>query len=73
MYKPKSIHGLKHLQGKLAYLRRFILNLARRCQPFSRLMKKDVPFEWDQARTTTFENIKSYLINPLVLVAPIPC
>ncbi|XP_019251292.1 PREDICTED: uncharacterized protein LOC109230224 [Nicotiana attenuata] len=33
----------------MAYLRRFISNLARKCQPFSRLMKKGVPFEWDQA------------------------
>ncbi|XP_060180738.1 uncharacterized protein LOC132610466 [Lycium barbarum] len=72
MPEPRDIHELKSLQGKLAYLRRFISNLAGRCQPFSRLMKKDIPFEWDQACANAFESIKSYLMNPPVLVAPIP-
>ncbi|KAH0652872.1 hypothetical protein KY289_030550 [Solanum tuberosum] len=43
MPRPKYIHELKSLQGKLAYLRRFISNLAGRWQPFGRLMKMDVP------------------------------
>lgn len=72
MPEPKNIHELKSLQGKLAYLRRFISNLSGRCQPFSRLMKKDVPFEWDQTCANGFENIKSYLMKPPVLLAPIP-
>ncbi|XP_070041508.1 uncharacterized protein [Nicotiana tomentosiformis] len=71
MPKPRDIHELKSLQGKLAYLRRFISNLARRCQPFSRLMKKGVPFKWDQACSNAFESIKTYLIKPPVLAAPI--
>ncbi|KAL0282140.1 UNVERIFIED_CONTAM: hypothetical protein Sangu_2968000 [Sesamum angustifolium] len=49
MPEPRNIHELKSLQGKLAYLQRFISNLAGRCQPFSRLMKKDVQFQWDEA------------------------
>ncbi|KAK4404358.1 Transposon Tf2-12 polyprotein [Sesamum angolense] len=72
MPEPRNIHELKSLQGKLAYLRRFILNLAGRCQPFSRLMKKDVPFQWDEACDKAFKSIKSYLRKPPVLVAPIP-
>ncbi|XP_012839468.1 PREDICTED: uncharacterized protein LOC105959853 [Erythranthe guttata] len=70
--EPRNIHELKSLQGKLAYLRRFISNLAGRCQPFSRLMKKNVPFEWDEACTSAFESIKSYLTKPPVLIAPVP-
>ncbi|KAL0427728.1 UNVERIFIED_CONTAM: hypothetical protein Slati_2947600 [Sesamum latifolium] len=71
MPEPRNIHELKSLQGKLAYLRRFISNLAGRCQPFSRLMKKDVPFEWDEACDKVFKSIKSYLMKPPVLVAPV--
>ncbi|KAL0455087.1 UNVERIFIED_CONTAM: Transposon Tf2-12 polyprotein, partial [Sesamum latifolium] len=71
MPEPRNIHELKSLQGKLAYLRRFISNLAGRCQPFSRLMKKDVPFEWDEACDKAFKSIKSYLMKPPVLVAPV--
>ncbi|XP_020421291.1 uncharacterized protein LOC109949621 [Prunus persica] len=42
-----------------------------RCQPFSRLMKKDVPFVCDQACQNTLESIKQYLLNPPVLMEPI--
>ncbi|XP_075086304.1 uncharacterized protein LOC142169011 [Nicotiana tabacum] len=72
MPEPKDIYELKSLQGKLAYLRRFISNLVGRCQPFSHLMNKGVPFEWDQACRNAFESIKSYLMKPPVRVAPIP-
>ncbi|KAL0293309.1 UNVERIFIED_CONTAM: Transposon Tf2-12 polyprotein [Sesamum radiatum] len=71
MPEPRNIHKLKSLQGKLAYLRRFISNLAGRCQPFSRLMKKDVPFQWDEACDKAFKSIKFYLMKPPVLVAPV--
>ncbi|KAL0378566.1 UNVERIFIED_CONTAM: Transposon Tf2-12 polyprotein [Sesamum radiatum] len=71
MPEPRNIHELKSLQGKPAYLRRFISNLPGHCQPFSRLMKKDVPFEWDEACDKAFKSIKSYLMKPPVLVAPV--
>ncbi|KAL0394750.1 UNVERIFIED_CONTAM: hypothetical protein Slati_4441200 [Sesamum latifolium] len=71
MPEPQNFHELKSLQGKLAYLRRFISKLVGRCQPFSRLMKKDVPFEWDEACDKAFKSIKSYLMKPPVLVAPV--
>ena len=47
MVEPTNIHELKSLQGKLAYLRRFISNLVGKCQPFNPLMKKGFLFEWD--------------------------
>ncbi|KAL0327107.1 UNVERIFIED_CONTAM: Pro-Pol polyprotein [Sesamum angustifolium] len=72
MPKPRNIHELKSLQGKIEYLRRFISNLADRCQLFSRLMKKDVPFQWDEAYDKAFKSIKSYLMKPPVLVALVP-
>ncbi|XP_019252812.1 PREDICTED: uncharacterized protein LOC109231618 [Nicotiana attenuata] len=46
------------------------IDQAKVCQPFSRLMKKGVPFEWDQACRNAFESTKSYLIKPPVLAAP---
>ncbi|KAK4397453.1 hypothetical protein Sango_1581900 [Sesamum angolense] len=72
MPEPRNIHELKSLQEKLAYLQRFISNLADRCQSFSRLMKKDVPFQWDEAFDKAFKSIKSNLMKPPVLVAPVP-
>ncbi|KAL0458333.1 UNVERIFIED_CONTAM: hypothetical protein Slati_0460500 [Sesamum latifolium] len=72
MPEPQNIHKLKSLQGKLAYLRRFISNLVGQCQPFSRIMKKGVTFEWDEACRNAFRSIKSYLMKPPVLIAPVP-
>jgi hypothetical protein len=68
---PSDLTELKSLQGRLAYIRRFISNLSGRCQPFSHLMKKNVKFEWGKECRNAFENIKRYLSNPPVLAAPI--
>ncbi|GAA0162579.1 hypothetical protein LIER_18641 [Lithospermum erythrorhizon] len=52
--EPRNIHELKSLQENLAYLRRYISNLAGKCEPFSKLMKKGTPFQWDAECSTTF-------------------
>ncbi|MCQ7416341.1 reverse transcriptase domain-containing protein, partial [Salmonella enterica] len=44
MPEPRNLRELRSLQGRLAYIRRFISNLAGRCQPFQRLMRKDITF-----------------------------
>ncbi|XP_028085335.1 uncharacterized protein LOC114286368 [Camellia sinensis] len=71
MPPPRNLRELKGLQGRLAYIRRFISNLAGRCLPFSRLMKKGVPFEWNQQCQNAFNSIKEYLLKPPVLMSPI--
>ena len=40
MPPPHNLCELRGLQGRLAYIQRFISNLFERCQPFSKLMKK---------------------------------
>ncbi|XP_020080912.1 uncharacterized protein LOC109704570 [Ananas comosus] len=65
MPHPKSLKQLRSLQGKLAYIRRFISNLSGRIHPFSKLMKKGAAFNWDDSCQ------KPYLLNPPVLAAPI--
>ena len=71
MPEPKNLKELRGLQGRLAYIRRFISNLAGRCHPFSHLMKKDASFEWDESCQKAFQSIKNYLSSPPVLGAPI--
>ncbi|PKU75427.1 putative mitochondrial protein [Dendrobium catenatum] len=72
MPSPKSLTQLRSLQGRLAYIRRFISNLYGRCQPFSVLAKKDTKFVWDEKCQNAFDDIKQYLSNPPVLAAPVP-
>ncbi|XP_056685850.1 uncharacterized protein [Spinacia oleracea] len=71
MPEPRNLKELHGLQGRLAYIRRFISNLAGRCHPFSHLMKKDTPFNWDESCRRAFESIKKYLSSPPVLGAPV--
>src|SRR3954467_1254519 len=69
MPPPRSLRELCELQGRLAYIRRFIANLLGKCQPFSKLMKKGVSFVWDQQCQEAFDEIKRYLTSLPVLVA----
>jgi len=72
MPEPKNLIELHGLQGCLAYIRRFISSLAGRCHPFSHLIKKGAPFEWDESYKNAFKSIKKYLSSPAVLAALIP-
>ncbi|KAG9446513.1 hypothetical protein H6P81_012641 [Aristolochia fimbriata] len=61
MLEPRNVSELKRSKA----------TWPGRCQPFSRLLKKDTPFEWDESCRNAFNNIKAYLTKPPVLVAPI--
>ena len=71
MQPPRNLKELRGLQGRLAYIWRFISNLSGRCLPFTKLMKKGVSFIWDDACQQAFEEIKRYLMQPPVLTSPV--
>jgi len=71
MQPPKNLKELRGQQDRLVYVRKFIVNLSGRCQPFTRLMKKGVSFVWDDTYQKAFEDIKEYLTKPSVLESPI--
>jgi len=72
MHKPMNLRELCGLQGCLAYIQTFISNLSGCCHPFSHLMKKGAPFEWDDLCRMAFNKIKEYFFHPPLLGAPIP-
>nr|KYP40046.1 Retrovirus-related Pol polyprotein from transposon opus [Cajanus cajan] len=69
---PSNKKELQSLLGKINFLRRFILNLLEKTKVFSPFLrlKKEEEFRWDEDHQKAFEEIKSYLINPLVMVPP---
>jgi len=71
MQPPRNLRELSRLQGRLAYIWRFIANLSGWYQPFTRLMKKGVSFVWNDACQQAFEKIKWYPTHPPVLTAPV--
>ncbi|XXG47812.1 hypothetical protein AAC387_Pa02g2390 [Persea americana] len=72
MPSPSTIKELRSLHGKLAYIHKFISNLAGRCRPFSEIMKNGVTFEWSPKCEATFRRLKEYLMKPPVLIASVP-
>ncbi|KAK2382415.1 hypothetical protein QL285_069951 [Trifolium repens] len=69
---PSTKKQLQSLLGKINFLRRFISNLSGKAQTFSPLLrlKKDDPFKWNEEHQKAFDDIKSYLIKPPVLMPP---
>jgi len=64
MQPPRNLKELRGFQGRLAYIRSFIVNLSRCCQPFTRLMEKGVSFVWNDDCHKVFKDINEYLMKP---------
>ena len=67
---PRNLRELRGLQGRLAYIWIFILNLSVCCQPFTKMMNKGVSLIWDNVCQEAFEKIKQYLMHLPILAAP---
>jgi hypothetical protein len=59
---PCKIHQLQILQGKSNFLQRFVTNYAEITKGFMRLLKKGVPFCWDDISQCSFEVLKCALM-----------
>lgn len=72
MASPKNISQLRSLQGRLQSIRRFVAQLVDKCQPFTHLLHKHVNIKWDHQYEEEFNKLKAYLMQPPVLMSPIP-
>ena len=69
---PRNHKEVQRLTGMTATLNRFISRSADRCQPFFQLLKKGTTFKWDDSCVVAFEELKRYLVSPLLLSNPAP-
>ena len=67
---PSSLHQLQSLQGKENFLHHFISNYAEVAKGFTHLLKKDVPFCWDEISQQYFDRLKTFLVNAPLLHPP---
>jgi hypothetical protein len=67
---PRTILQLQSLQGKMNFLRCFIKNYAEITKGFTCLLKKDIPFHWDEATQCSFEALKCALTTSPLLRPP---
>ena len=58
--------------GRLNYIARFISQLTATCEPLFKLLRKNQSIQWDDDCQVAFERIKRCLMNPPVLVPPVP-
>ena len=72
MSPPQTLKEMQKLAGRVTALGRFISKLGERALPFFKLMKKEGPFEWTPEADQAFQDLKKYLTNPPVMVAPRP-
>ncbi|GKV25969.1 hypothetical protein SLEP1_g35338 [Rubroshorea leprosula] len=73
----KSVTDVQRLTGRVAALHRFISKLADKCLTFFKIMRlvaqkdesgKQKKFEWNSKCQATFDELKSYLSSPPLLI-----
>lgn len=62
-----SLVQLESLQGKANFLRRFVPNYAKLAKGYTRLLKKGIPFVWDEVAQESFDALKKALISAPLL------
>ena len=60
------------LENVNAETNRVLFQLTMTCEPFFRLLKKEVLIVWNEQYQEAFEKIKSYLMKPPILVPLVP-
>ena len=67
---PESVREVRQFLGVASYYCRFIHGFAKTAQPLHALTQKGAPFEWTQSCQNVFEELKSHLIESLLLAYP---
>ena len=65
MASPKTIKEVQKLTGRIATLNRFVSKTMDRCLHFFKKLKH--AFSWTDECEATFQKLKNYLSNPLLL------
>ena len=68
---PSLVKDIQRLTGRIAALNRFISRSSDRCKPFYDILKKNKKFEWKEEHEKAFQELKTYLSTPPLLVKPI--
>jgi len=67
---PSNLLQIQKLQGKANFLRGFIPNYVELPKGYTRLLKKEVPFIWDQVAHASFDALKESLMKASLMYAP---
>ena len=67
---PRSVTEVCSFLGFAGYYKRFVKGFSMTAAPMTRLLLKNVRFEWSEKCQASFENLKAFLTKDLVLTQP---
>ena len=67
---PTTIKGIRSFLGHAGFYRRFIRDFSKIERPLCRLLEKDTKFNFDAACQSSFEEIKSKLVEAPIMAKP---
>ncbi len=67
---PKSVENVRSFLGLAGYYGAFVKNFASIASPLTRLLKKDVPFLWNDAQQQSFNTLKNALTSAPIIAFP---
>lgn len=65
--KPKNVHQVRQFLGLINYFRKFIKDCALIAKPLTKLLKKDISWEWGCDQDSAVENLKDKLLHNALL------
>ena len=67
---PRNVTEVRSFLGFAGYYRRFIKGFSMTMAPMTRLLQKNVRFEWSEKCQASFKKLKAFLTEALVLTQP---
>ncbi|KAM1024675.1 hypothetical protein ACFX2C_037930 [Malus domestica] len=67
---PTSVREVRSFLGHASFYRRFINDFSKIAQPLCRLLQKEVAFEFDDACSTAFKQLKEALTSAPIITPP---
>ena len=67
---PTTVKGIKSFLGLAEFYKRFIQDFSNIAIPLCRLLEKDAKFEFDEACSFAFEEIKAKLVISPIMATP---
>ena len=65
--RPKTVKDIRSFLGLASYYRKFIGGFSEIAKPMNELVKKDVPFKWEEHQEEAFRKLKKKLIKQPIL------
>ena len=67
---PRSVTKVRSFLGLAGYYRRFVKGFSMTTVPMTRLLQKNMRFEWSEKFQASFEKLKAFLTEAPVLTQP---